>query len=39
VTRAIVEHRLLPGTKLVEQKLGDQFRGVAHHRAAGACSA
>jgi DNA-binding GntR family transcriptional regulator len=25
VTRAIVEHRLLPGTKLVEQKLGDRF--------------
>src|SRR5690606_21320958 len=25
VTRAIVEHRLLPGAKLVEQKLGDQF--------------
>lgn len=25
VTRAIVEHRLLPGAKLVEQKLGDRF--------------
>jgi len=25
VTRAIVEHRLLPGAKLVEQKLGDHF--------------
>ncbi|MFT3856742.1 MAG: GntR family transcriptional regulator [Aquabacterium sp.] len=25
VTRAIVEHRLLPGVKLVEQKLGDRF--------------
>ena len=25
VTRAIVEHRLQPGTKLVEQKLGDRF--------------
>jgi DNA-binding GntR family transcriptional regulator len=25
VTRAIVEHRLLPGTKLVEQSLGDRF--------------
>lgn len=25
VTRAIVEHRLLPGAKLVEQKLGDSF--------------
>jgi DNA-binding GntR family transcriptional regulator len=25
ITRAIVEHRLLPGAKLVEQKLGDHF--------------
>ncbi len=25
LTRAIVEHRLLPGAKLVEQKLADQF--------------
>ncbi len=25
VTRAIVEHRLLPGAKLVEQRLGDRF--------------
>jgi DNA-binding GntR family transcriptional regulator len=25
VTRAIVEHRLLPGAKLVEHKLGDRF--------------
>src|SRR5690606_34719231 len=25
VMRAIVEHRLLPGAKLVEQKLGDRF--------------
>lgn len=25
ITRAIVEHRLLPGAKLVEQKLGDRF--------------
>lgn len=25
VTRAIVEHRLVPGAKLVEQKLGDRF--------------
>lgn len=25
ITRAIVEHRLLPGAKLVEQKLGDSF--------------
>jgi len=25
VTQAIVEHRLLPGAKLVEQKLGDRF--------------
>ena len=25
VTRAIVEHRLEPGTKLVEQSLGDRF--------------
>jgi len=25
VTRAIVEHRLLPGAKLVEQKIGDRF--------------
>jgi DNA-binding GntR family transcriptional regulator len=25
VTRAIVEHRLLPGAKLVEQNLGDRF--------------
>src|SRR5258705_13130910 len=25
LTRAIVEHRLLPGTKLAEQKLADHF--------------
>lgn len=25
LTRSIVEHRLLPGSKLVEQKLADQF--------------
>lgn len=25
VTRAIVEHRLLPGAKLVEQKIADRF--------------
>ena len=25
LTRAIVEHRLLPGAKLVEQKLADHF--------------
>ena len=25
VTRAIVEHRLLPGEKLVEQKIADRF--------------
>ena len=25
LTRAIVEHKLLPGTKLAEQKLADHF--------------
>ena len=34
LTRAIVEHRLHPGTKLAEQKLADEFAARATRRAA-----
>ena len=39
ITSAIVERRLMPGTKLVEQKIADIFKVSRTHRAPGAESA